>query len=343
MRGTGTQNSAFARAVALLTCISFFLTYSNSSQAASGAQNAAQATNAANMANAANGANNLGNINIADGTKNQQQGESTQNMAQMAMGAMQIAMGLLGLLAALAASQKSDKSDNRASNLSGLNNYATGGNLPTSPTPKTTTSDLGAGSVSQLDPSDLRKEPLNTALSSIEKNYGIPRDNFVAALKNGVDPKDIFANAPKNAVSPDLLNQIAAGLASDSSKIESDKNSLAGSSAEASGPIAAGGAGTGAPSGASENAGGARSPASTDASMTFDDLNAPGNNLSLSPEIRAAMAAKAEQVRREKEMKEMHGWTIFQLVANRYRKLEPMLYGRVEKTNLNPVPPEIRN
>lgn len=281
---------------------------------------------------------------IAKGNMNTQQGESTQNMAQMAMGAMQIASGLLGLLAAAAAGDKANTAGSRQSGLSSSpynpTNYGTSVTPPsTNPKGSTTgesaSSNLGDGTTSGTSSIDFNSKPIATALASIEKNYGIPGDKFMEALKNGVAPKDIFANAPKNAISADLGNRIAEGLAAGSTSGSDAANSIANLAN-------VGGAGTGSPTGTPvpETGSSARAPAS--ASADLEDLDtAP--NMNLSPEIRAAMAAKAEKIRREKEMKEMHGWTIFQLVANRYRKLEPMLYGRVERTNPNPVPPQVRN
>jgi len=284
---------------------------------------------------------------IADGNNNTAQGESTQNMQQVAMGAMQIAQGLLGLLAAAAAQKKSGTSSGRESGLSSAGydpgNYGTS-ITPGSTNPKseTTSTNLGDGMTASSSSIDFNSKPINTALSSIEKNYGIPRDKFVEALKNGVAPKDIFANAPKNAVSPDLGARIAEGLAAGSAASTADAVKKITDAANNGSLANAGGAGTGSPTSASETpAGGPRMPAST-APSELDDLET-ARNMNLSPEIKAAMAAKAEQMRREKEMKEMHGWSIFQLVANRYRKLEPMLYGRVERTNPNPVPPQVRN
>jgi len=295
------------------------------------------------LSNGANAANSLGTQSIAQGTQNQTQGEQTQNMAQMAMGAMQIAQGLLGLMAGAAASKKSETSGSRESGLSALNpSYSPpSSNSGAGSIPEIQSSNLGSASVtSSLDPGELRKEPLNTGLSSIEKNFGIPRDSLVAALQNGVDPKAIFANAPKNAVSPDLLNRISEGLAAGNFSGTDAAKALAASSASSDSLASVGGAGTGGvPSGSSSGEGNtARMPASTSPGG-LEDINSPG--VALSPEIKAAMAAKADQIRREKEMTEMHGWSIFQLVANRYRKLEPMLYGRVERTN--PVLPQSKN
>lgn len=326
-----------SRRVAFATLCGFMLSAGEASAAGQGAaQNGSSAVNHAGS----NAAKAVSDASIADGTKNQQEGQATQNMAQMATGAMQIAQGLLGLLGAAAAKKKGDTSDGRAADLTNLNQgIGPGGTAPTPPS--ITTSDLGTvqSVTSDLGAESLRKEPLNGALTSIEKNYGIPRDAFVEALKNGMDPKEIFARAPKNPISPGLLQQVSAGLAASDTAAQAAE--AAKSIADNAGNlVSAGGAGTGAPSGETAAA---RAPASsTSESFTPEEFTAPGN-IPVSPEIKAAMAAKADQLRREKEMKEVHSWSIFQLVANRYRKLEPMLYGRVEKTNPNPVPSQIRN
>lgn len=291
----------------------------------------------------------LSNASIATGTANQQQGEATQNMAQAAMGAMQIAQGLLGLMAAAAGQQKQNTGNYRGSNLdNSWDNSAyqsTIGN-GTSPTPGSETSGSSTGDVGsnantiQLSPEDLRSGQLGAALSGIEKTFGIPRDDFVKALQNGVDPKTILANAPKNAQSADTLGRIEAGLAnsgptSELAKLMAGSIDTSGSSANLA---SVGGAGT-------ESTTASRAPASktttsNDEDVTLDDLNT-NPNVNLSPEVKAALAAKAARMQAEKEMKEMHGWSIFQLVHNRYKKLEPMLYGRVEHTNARPVPSEL--
>ena len=47
--------------------------------------------------------------------------------------------------------------------------------------------------------------------------------------------------------------------------------------------------------------------------------------------------AKAAEVKAMQDSKDMASWSIFQLVHNRYKKLETMLYGRVERTNPSPA------
>ncbi len=337
-------NQVFALALACLTgSVPSPNAYAGAEAAFQAAQAAQAATQAASTA--------AGLSEIMKGEQNQQQGQQTQNMAQMATGAMQIMSGLAGLMAAAAAGQKKDTAAGRDSGISSLgdgfnpnpytNGGSSGGSNNGNTTGQTSTTGLGNSVTNGITAVDLKKEPISTALASIEKNFGIPPDKLVAAVANGVAPKDLFANAPKNAISADLANRIADGLAASSASSNADAAKSIAGALDSSGASNPGGAGTGAaPTGAVEVAGGTRAPASTEESL--DDLNTAAN-MALSPEVRAAMAARAEQVRREKEIKEVHGWSIFQLVANRYRKLEPMLYGRVERTNPNPVPPQIRN
>lgn len=294
-----------------------------------------------------------GTSSIASGNTNINQGQSTQNQAQMAMGAMQVAQGLLGLLAAAAAAAQAGKGQGN-SNKMGTSGYdpasyqsTVGGTSPTPGSPGGTTGTSGTGNTSsnpqtvQLTPEALRTGELGTALTSVEKAFGINREDFLKALQNGVDPKAILANAPKNAMSLENLGKIEAGLAAMNAK--NAENAVAGINSTGAGSLASvGGAGTGsAPTGASDSEKGPRMPASTaPPEDSLDDLNNPAN-ANLSPEIKAALAAKAAQMKAEKEMREMHGWSIFQLVHNRYKKLEPMLYGRVERTNVRPVPQEL--
>lgn len=321
-----------------------------------GAPQASDITNAVNATNVCViGCTTAGNTSIANGNENVSNGQQTQNQAQMAMGAMQIAQGLLGLAAAAAAAAQAGKGSQNASNL-GSTGYNPGSYdyAGTSPTPGSTNNGSTTGSSNTgvtetgntvtLSPESLRSGQLGAALSNIEKNFGIPRDNFVKALQNGVDPKAILAAAPKNAPSMDLLGRIEAGLAAQNASKAAELLAAAGAngSGASTNLASVGGAGTGgAPTGASEEAKGPRMPASTaPPEEALDDLDNPAN-ASLSPEVRAALAAKAASMKAEKEMKEMHGWSIFQLVHNRYKKLEPMLYGRVERTNVRAVPSEL--
>ncbi|MGZ3703945.1 MAG: hypothetical protein ACXWSD_19645, partial [Bdellovibrionota bacterium] len=164
-------------------------------------------------------------------------------------------------------------------------------------------------------------------MTGIENNYGIPRDQFAAALAAGTSPQEILSHAPKNAPSMDLLNKIADGLAANNTAGDAAARLLASSSN-------GGGAGLGAPTGADTTAATAKGTKAP--TPTADDLET-NPDLAVSPEVRAAMLAKAAQLKADKEMQDMHGWNIFQLVHNRYQKLESMLYGRVERTNPNPT------
>lgn len=295
----------------------------------------------------------LGITEIGTGNQNMANGQQTQNQAQMAMGAMQIAQGLLGLAAAAAAAGMQGKGNSNASKMgsTGYNPGAYQSTIGTSPTPASGGSTTGGasdtgvtetGNTVTLSPESLRNGQLGAALTNIEKTYGIPRDDFVKALQNGADPKALLAAAPKNAPSMELLSKIEAGLAAQYAAKSAEALAAAGNGSGASTNLASvGGAGTGgAPSG-SEEAKGPRMPASTaPPDEALDDLDNPAN-ANLSPEVKAALAAKAARIKAEKEMKEMHGWSIFQLVHNRYKKLEPMLYGRVERTNVKPIPSEL--
>lgn len=300
----------------------------------------------------------------AAGTSNMQQGNSTQNQAQVAMGAMQILMGLLGMLASMAAAQKGGQSGNNASGMSGLGGdtasypYSGSGTSPTGSsannsgtsgggTSGTGTSSTGgtngvsAASVG-ISPSDLRTGQLGTAMDALQNTYGLNRDQVVAALQNGTSPQDILANAPKNAPSADLLNRIADGLASSNTAGQDAARNLASSSGSNVGAINAGGASAaGTPAGdktadstSAAAAGGPKAPAATSPDGDLEDAAAGPN---VSPEVKAALATKAAQLQAEKDMRDMATWNLFQLVHNRYKKLETMLYGRVERTNSGPT------
>jgi hypothetical protein len=286
-----------------------------------------------------------GTNSILQGQQNQQKGQQTQNMAQMAMGAMQVAQGLLGLMAGAAAASKGSTAAGRDAGLSGLNDYTpttypTGTTTAGSTANDVSTGSLGtAGTATTSSPigisaADLRTGALGQAMDSIEKNYGIPRDKFADALQAGVDPKDLLANAPKNAPPMDMLSKIEAGLAANNTSAKEAADRIL---ASANAVSQAGGLPPTQATGdaALENAKGLQAPSST-ASEELDSLDA-AIPMGVSPEVKAAMAARAAQLKAEKEQRERHSWNLFQLVHNRYQKLETMLYGRVERTNASPT------
>ncbi|HEY8278818.1 MAG TPA: hypothetical protein VIH99_04300 [Bdellovibrionota bacterium] len=343
----------FRTSVAAFTALVFTFSYSALSfagpeQAAGMGAAAATAGLGSALSSAASAAS------IASGNGNIASGQATQNQGQVAMGAMQVAMGLLGALAALAAAAQAGKGNKNKGNM----NDITGGKLPkgsdyngTSPTGSNNGTDVAQGpdSTSLGDPSitsamnqvdissdGLRTGTLGAAMDGIEKIYGIPRDKFMDALRAGVDPKALLANAPKNAMSMDILNRISDGLAANNSMSAEQARLLASSAANALN----GAGGLPSQSGVmsdskSVDAYAAKGP-SLPASLAPPDGMEGESATPVSPEIRAALAAKAEQARLDNEMRDMHGWSIFQLVHNRYQKLEAMLYGRVERTNPNP-------
>jgi hypothetical protein len=314
----------FRQSLALILAMSLCSPGARADQ--SGAQLATQAANSA----ASGAAQSAGSSSIAAGNGNMQQGQSNQNQAQVAMGAMQIAMGLLGLLAAAAAAEKADQSGSNARNMADLNGYTPSSFAATSPTGSGTgTGSSSTGSASStpstvnIDTAGLRSGAVSSALKAIESQYGIPGDQFMDALKNGIDPKDLLSKAPKNPVGTDTLNKIADGLAANGSMASDAARALASSDSNAN-------PGGGMPQPLAD-AKGLKPPSGS--SSDLDEL-APG----LSPEVKAAMAASSEAQRREKELQEMNGWSIFQLVHNRYKKLETMIYGHVGSRAFPSIP-----
>jgi hypothetical protein len=284
---------------------------------------------------------------ILNGTKDQTMGEQMQNMAQIASGAMQIAQGLLGMMAAGAEAEKGNTGNQRVAGYESLNNpYSASNYNPSSPNGgSTNNTDLGqAGSTGNaalgngknavgtiaFSNLDLRSGDIGKAMDGIEKNFGIPRDKFADLLKAGVNPKDILANAPKNSPSMDLLNKIEAGLAANNTAAQDAANRIIASA----GGISNAGLGSSSDDKATEQAKGVK-PVAAAPVTTEEELDI--NNPTLSPEVKAAMAAKIAQNKADKERGDSLGWNIFQLVHHRYQKLETMLYGRVERTNPNPA------
>jgi hypothetical protein len=317
--------------------------HANNQQAS---QSVTQALNSAGSAMS----NMLGMTSIVSGTQNQRQGQADQNMAQTAMGAMQIAQGLLGLMAGAMGAQKANQAGGNASDLSGLGGYSASGLGGTSPTPgsandgsgtTSSSSAIGVSSIANaggavapsavgISASDLRTGALGTALNGIEQAYGIPRDQFAAALQAGTSPQEILAHAPKSAPPMDMLNKIAAGLAANS---DTSGDAAARVLASAN---AVGGVTNSFPSGDGlvELGKSALPRKHTYAeSDIFDEI--PAGNVS--PAIKAAIAANNASQKAEKDRLEENGWNLFELVHSRYQKIEAMLYGRVERTNASPT------
>lgn len=278
----------------------------------------------------------LGHAAVGQGTDQMNQGQQTQNMAQMAAGAMQIAQGLLGLLAGANAGNQANQDAANQSALTDLGNttpVTTGGTSLTSDTTSAGSSSTGSPTSSSqvgISASELRTGTLGQAMNGIEQNYGIPRDQFAAALQAGTSPQDILSHAPKNAPSADLLNKIAGGLAASNAAAGSDAAARILASVDTSSSNA--GAGTGAVDLGKASTASSAKPANND-----DALDELTGQQGLSPEVKAAMAAKIAAQNAEKERLEAGGWNIFQLVHSRYQKLETMLYGRVDRTNVSPT------
>ena len=286
---------------------------------------------------------------MAKGTDNSNQGQQMQNMAQMAMGAMQILQALLGMMAAAQAGKNAGQAAGNSAGLSDLGGWNPNGTGATAATPTNTnpggsttgTSETGTtgtpGGTVKISPSDLRTGTIGAAMNSLEQNYGLPRDQVAAALAAGTGPQDILSHATKNTPSSDMLNKIADGLAANYKASSQDAVNRILASANG---VNTGGAGTGSPSAGDGSvdmgkAGGMPKPkSSADIDAQLDEL-LPGAGVS--PEIKAAMAAKAAALKAEKERQEANGWNIFQLVHSRYQKLETMLYGRVDRTNASPT------
>lgn len=286
-----------------------------------------------------------GQSNMSQGQANQNPGQVDQGMMQMAMAAMQMLSSLLGALASQAAQGKQNQGNGNSNNMNGM-----GASLPyqstltqaTSPTPDNNGTTQGNGpesgtlgdtTASKLDlsPPGLHAGQLGAAFDTLEKNYGVNRDDVMKALKNGVDPKDILAGAPKNAPSAELLGKIAdkIGGGGGAPALAQDNRTPA--------SVASGAAGTPSDTPAPAAVGVKNPPA-----VNADEL-VPDANLALSPEVRAALAAKAgKAVAAAPSIEEMAGWSLFELVHNRYQKVTPMMYGRVESTNINPVPTSLR-
>jgi hypothetical protein len=280
----------------------------------------------------ADAAQNAGINEMLKGIFNNDQGKSTQNMAQMAMGAMQIASGLLGLLASAGMGQKADQNGAYADNMAGLGSDPISYPSGSTSTDASTTGSSSMGDTTRsvngvgISASDLHTGTVGAALDRIESNYGIPREKLMAALEAGVSPQDIFANAPKNAASKELLGRIAEGLA-------------AGQGGESRLPASPAGVDQGAASMAGTPKGDTSvDPAKaaqneTASEESTEDFGAAAAGPNVSPEVAAALAARAAERKAERDMKGSLNWSLFQLVHDRYKKLEVMLYGRVERTN----------
>lgn len=260
-------------------------------------------------------------------------------------GGLMMAMGLMGMQGAQQAGANADQAYQNYGNLSGIPNmidpYKLNGpgnpndpNNPNNPnTPGKPTSpngtNLGGNSNSQpikIDPALLNNGKANEVMTKFEDKFGIPRNQFAEAVAAGKDPRDILANAPKNPLSPADVAKAMSGAnnLSDAQKAAAlDKAGLKEMQAEM---LAA----MGDPANVYAGGGGG-GKLSKPKSLSLDDLGLAGaeeaaadkDDLGLSPEVQAALAARelASQRSQEKD------FTLFQLVHRKYREKTKMIFG----------------
>jgi hypothetical protein len=328
-------------------------------------QNAADRNrNASNSANRL-GQNSIGrgNTNISHGHHHGAAGQP--QVALGAFQVAQGILGLLAAMKASdLAGQNSDNAD-RLGSLSGNSPLASNGIAgPDGEAPSGITAQLGIGGASEayatgksdgasrtlassagaapaatgLSPSALHSGELGSALAGIQDQYGISPEQFAGALANGMDPRTILMNAPKNPLSAEQAKKAyAAALASEG--LDPGKAAAADAAL-----LAENGAGEGVIDG---NASGrsAEIPVGAEGSATAE-ASAASNGLrdrlardlagmdgeseemaGLSPEVRAALAAREKQRRRD-QVQEL---SLFEVVHLKYLEKQKSLFGTLGK------------
>jgi hypothetical protein len=254
-------------------------------------------------------------------------------MIALVTGGLMLMNGIMGLKAA---NQASKNAANSAGNMNGMSSYPGTGGAGTSPTPD---SDNVAGmsgldvsgrasEMIKIDPSLLRSGNANDIMSQFEAKFGIPRDKFADSVLGGEDPRKLLGAAPRNALSNDDMNKATNGA---KAMTDSEKgNALSRTSLGLAEKELAGKLGTG-DSAYAMNAGGSRNPSALKRSLAkeseLESLEQPASegqeNLSVSPDVQAALAAK-ELKDRQNGITDL---TIFQVVHAKYRERSKMIFG----------------
>lgn len=259
-------------------------------------------------------------------------------------GGLMLLQGIMALQAANQSGQLANSSYGNAGNMAG---YPGAG---TSPTPDNNgngsggpgNSSLGNSSLGpnannngpiKLDPALLRTGKANDIMAQFEKQFGIPRDQFANKVLNGQDPRQVLGSAPSNALSNADMNQATsrAQAMSDADKAKAlDGTDLGTAQRELASKLddkfavnpGAGPAGGSAFKGSSKKADEAEDLAGAlaNASATSTSTDA---SLAVSPEVKAALAAKELDDRRNG----ITDLTIFEVVHQKYREKSKMIFG----------------
>jgi hypothetical protein len=258
-------------------------------------------------------------------------------MIALTTGGLMLLNGVMGMQAA---NQANQNANGLLGNMDGMGSYPNAAG--TSPTPNRNTASLGASGLGQtikIDPSLLHSGTANDIMGQMEKKFGISRDAFANSVANGEDPRNLFGSAPKNPLSNDDMNK-----ATNSAKgmSEADKanalaaTALANAQKELAKKIDASEAqfavnlGSGSGKGLS-----AFSLHKPDSELAELETPPTVENLNVSPEVQAALAAKDADDR-------INGITelsIFQVVHNKYRERYIKMFG----FDLNGLPKGVNN
>jgi hypothetical protein len=285
----------------------------------------------------ANRARNAGRDSIGRGGRHMNHGKHHHDCGEINSGAFEIAQGILGFLASLMADGLSDKDNGNGNNLDRItgggdsaamnpSQYAASG--PQADITSRASSALGSSNgsgkanIDKLDANALGRDPeTKQAMAAIEDRFGISPADLVAKLKNGEDPKSIFENAPQNALThAEALAGYKASRAGLADVKDPAPASVAASAAAPGTDAAAGGA-----------------PDKLGRSGLRDSLSrsmGSGDDLELSPEVRAALAAREDAERkRNQHVKSEEEMDLFEVVHRKYLEREDNLrWGKALRT-----------
>ena len=146
---------------------------------------------------ASQAARNSGLRSIGRGRGNMKSGKAkgAAGAAQVALGAMQLALGILGMMAAQKAAQNADKAEANAQSLAEIGTDGRDGTGSSS----LLASGQGDSSVAKGPKATISLgSEANQALIELQDEFGIPANDFAAALAAGRDPRWLLVNAPQN-------------------------------------------------------------------------------------------------------------------------------------------------
>lgn len=252
----------------------------------------------------------------------------------LATGGVMLISGMLGMQAANKQGQNSTIAMGNSTGMDTLGGFD-GSTSPTGSSANnsgTTGSHLGAGNGNgggiKLDPALLRTGTANDIMGQFEHKFGIARDSFAQNVISGEDPRKLLATAPANPLSVSDMNK-AINLAQNMTpeqKAAAQSATLNQAQAEMMAKLGPDGGGGGTA---------ARAPAgrydfnpdenlvSIGSSTATDTSNTPLSDISVSPEVQAALLAR----QLDESKVDAEKLTLFERVHLKYRDKTKMIFG----------------